>query len=53
MTARDGGLVRMLHLATQALHQTKSIPEPIALSTIQDSVDPTYLKEFAAQTAGK
>jgi len=53
MTARDGGLVRMLQLATEALHQTKSIPEPIALSTIQDAVDPTYLKEFAAQTAGK
>lgn len=53
MTSRNGGLVRILHLASQTLHETKSIPEPIPLSAIQEAVDPTYLKEYAAQNAGK
>lgn len=48
MTSKDGGLVGTLLLATQVLYQTKSIPEPVPLRVIQDAVDASQLKQFAA-----
>jgi len=35
-------------LATQVLYATKSIPEAVPMSVIKDSIDGSYLKEFAA-----
>jgi ABC-type nitrate/sulfonate/bicarbonate transport system substrate-binding protein len=49
MTSKDGGLAGKLFMATQVLYETKSIPEPIPMGAIQDAVDPTYLKQYAAQ----
>lgn len=49
MVATEGGLVGKLDLAMQVLHTTKTIPEPVPLSVIQQAVDPQYLKRFAAE----
>ena len=46
MTAKDGGLVAKLQMASEALHAMKAIPEPIPLAALQDSVDPSYLLEY-------
>lgn len=48
MVAIEKGLVGKLFLAMQVLHTTGAIPEQIPLSVIQQSVDPQYLKRFAA-----
>jgi NitT/TauT family transport system substrate-binding protein len=45
MTSKDG-LATKLHLAIEALHAMKAIPEPIPMSVVQDAVDPTYLREY-------
>jgi ABC-type nitrate/sulfonate/bicarbonate transport system substrate-binding protein len=45
MTSKDG-LAAKLNLAIEALYAMKAIPEPIPLATIQDAVDPTYLREY-------
>lgn len=52
MTSKDGGLAGKYLLATQVLHETKSIPEPVPLKVIQDAIDPTYLRKYL-ETAGK
>jgi ABC-type nitrate/sulfonate/bicarbonate transport system substrate-binding protein len=44
----DNGLAANFELATQVLHDTKSIPETVPMSVIKDSIDGSYLKEFAA-----
>ena len=48
MTARNGGLAQKLYLAGEALFATKTIPAPLAMKTIQDSIDPSYLKAYVA-----
>ena len=48
MTSKDGGLAGKLYAATQALYETKSIPDPISMSAIQDAIDPTYLRQYMA-----
>ena len=53
MTSKDGGLAGKYLLATQVLYETKSIPEPVPMSVIQDAIDPRYLKEYAASTRAK
>ncbi|WP_077002336.1 ABC transporter substrate-binding protein [Variovorax sp. KK3] len=49
MVSADKGLVGKLSLAMRVLHTTKTIPEPIPLDVIQQSVDPQHLKRFAAE----
>lgn len=44
----DGGLAANFELATKVLFETKSIPQPVPMSVIKDSIDGSYLKEFAA-----
>jgi ABC-type nitrate/sulfonate/bicarbonate transport system substrate-binding protein len=46
LTAKEGGLAANLLLATQTLYETKSISQPIPMNTIQDAIDPSYLKEY-------
>ena len=46
LTSREAGLAGKLQLAMQVLHATKSIPEPVPMSLIQASIDPSALKEF-------
>jgi NitT/TauT family transport system substrate-binding protein len=48
LVSREGGLVGKLNLAMQVLHATKTIPEPIPLSVIQQAVDPQHLRRFMA-----
>jgi NitT/TauT family transport system substrate-binding protein len=48
MTSKDGGLVHKLVVASDALYQTHVLSAPIPLATLQDAVDPTYLKEYVA-----
>jgi NitT/TauT family transport system substrate-binding protein len=50
MTAKDKGLAAQYQLATQVLYETKSIPAPVPISVIQDSIDPEPLKQFAASS---
>ena len=47
MTSKDGGLAAKYLLATQVLYETKSIPEPVPMSVIQEAIDPTYLKQYS------
>jgi NitT/TauT family transport system substrate-binding protein len=53
MTAKNGGLAGQLFLATQVLYGTKSIPQPVPMSVIQEAVEPTYLEKFASPTRRK
>jgi hypothetical protein len=46
MTAKNGGLVEKLAVASQALYETKVLPQPIPLGALQDAVDPSYLKAY-------
>ncbi len=46
MTSKDGGLAGKLKLASEILHATKAIPEPIPFALIQEAIDPTYLREY-------
>ena len=48
MTAKEGGLAAKYLQATQVLYETKSIPEPVPMSAIQEAIDPTYLRQFVA-----
>ena len=48
MTSKEGGLAAKYLQATQVLYETKSIPEPVPMSAIQEAIDPTYLKQFVA-----
>jgi len=48
MTSKEGGTVGKLVLASQALYATHVLSQPIPLKTLQDSIDPTYLKEYVA-----
>ena len=52
MTAKEGGLAGKLKLASEILHATKAIAEPIPFSAIQEAIDPTYIREYL-KTAGK
>ena len=53
LTSKEGGLAGKLQLATQVLHATKSIPEPVPISVIQNAIDPSHLKAFAASDRAK
>ena len=53
MTSKDGGLAAKYVQATQVLYETKSIPEPVSKTVIQESIDPTYLKQFLATKPSK
>ena len=53
MTSKDGGLAGKYQLATQVLFETKSIPEPVPMSAIQDAIDPTSLKKYMESTRAK
>ena len=46
MTSKDGGLAGKYLLATQVLYETKSVPEPVPLSVIQEAIDPRYLVKY-------
>ena len=53
LTSKEGGLAGKLQLAMQVLHATKSIPEPVPMSAIQNAIDPSHLKEFVASGRAK
>ena len=53
MTSKEGGLAGKYQLATQVLFETKSIPEPVPMSAIQDAIDPTPLKKYMESTRAK
>jgi hypothetical protein len=48
MTSKTGGTVGKLVLASQALYATHVLSQPISLQTLQDSIDPEYLKAYVA-----
>jgi NitT/TauT family transport system substrate-binding protein len=48
MTSKDGGLAGQLFLATQVLYETRSTPQPLQLSVIQDAIDPSHLQRYMA-----
>ena len=50
MTSKEGGLAGKLKLASDVLHATKAIAEPIPLNVIQDAIDPTYLQQYMKST---
>ena len=50
MTSKDGGLAGKLKLASEILHATKAIPEPVPFAAIQEAIDPTYLREYMKST---
>ena len=52
MVSKEGGLAGKLNLAMEVLNATKTIPEPIPMSVIQQAIDPQYLKRFMATRRG-
>lgn len=48
MTAKNGGLAQKLYLAGEALSATKSIPEAVPMSVIEQSIDPSYLQAYVS-----
>jgi len=52
MTSKEGGLAGKLLLASQVLHATKAIPEPLTLSAIQEAIDPSYIQEYLKTSGG-
>jgi NitT/TauT family transport system substrate-binding protein len=46
MTSKEAGLAGKLFLASQVLYATKAVPQLIPLSTIQASIDPSYLEQY-------
>jgi len=46
ITSKNGGLAQKLFLAGEALYATKSIPEAVPMSVIQESIDPSYLEAY-------
>ena len=52
MVSKEGGLAGKLNLAMEVLLTTKTIPEPIPMSVIQQSIDAQYLKRFMATRRG-
>ena len=46
MTSKDGGLAGKLKLASEVLHATKAIPEPVPFNLIQEAIDPTYIRAY-------
>ena len=53
LTSKEGGLASKLQLAMQVLPATKSIPEPVPMSVIQNAIDPSHLKDFALSGRAK
>jgi len=53
MTSKEGGLAGKYLLATQVLFETKSVPEPVPLSVIQQAIDPTSLVKYLDATKAK
>ena len=52
LTSKEGGLAGKLQIAIDALYAMKAIPDRIPLNAIQDTIDPTYLREYL-KSAGK
>lgn len=48
IVSKGKGLAAQYERATQALYETKSIPAPVPMNLIEDSIDPEPLKQFAA-----
>lgn len=48
MVTKGKGLAAQYQRATQVLYETKSIPAPVPMNVIEDSIDPEPLKQFAA-----
>jgi NitT/TauT family transport system substrate-binding protein len=46
MTSKDAGLAGKLKLASEVLHATKAIPEPVPFNVIQEAIDPTYIQAY-------
>ena len=47
-TVEDYGGRFLARESTRVLYETKSIPEPVPMSVIQNAIDPSPLREFAA-----
>ena len=52
MVSREGGLAGKLSLAMEVLLATRTIPEPIPMNVIQQSIDSQHLKRFMASRRG-
>jgi len=48
LTSVDSGLVGQINLAMQVLYATKSIPSPVPINLIRESIDPSPLKAFVS-----
>lgn len=49
MTSKEGGLAHKLMLASEALHATKAIAQPLPKDKIQDAIEPTYILQYLKQ----
>lgn len=46
MTAKEGGLAGKLMLASEALHATKAIAQPLPKDKIQAAIEPVYILQY-------
>jgi ABC-type nitrate/sulfonate/bicarbonate transport system substrate-binding protein len=51
LTSKDGGLVRKLYLAGQALYAAKTIPAPVTMREIRAAIEPSYLRAETPEQA--
>ena len=49
MTSKEGGLAGKLKLASEVLHATKAIAEPVPFAKIQEAIEPAYILAYLKQ----
>ncbi len=51
MTSKDGGLAKKLHIASQMLFETGTIPSALSWEAINAAVDPSYIRQYVEKTS--
>lgn len=46
MVAKEGGLAKKLHIASQMLFETGSIPAPLTWEAINAAIEPIYIRQY-------
>ena len=51
MTSKDGGLAKKLHIASQMLFETGTIPSALSWEAINSAIDPSYIRQYVEKTS--
>jgi len=53
MVAKRGGMAKQLHVASEILHETGTIPAALSWETIDAAIDPSVLRAYASEGRSK